>query len=180
MSFPVARADLGLALQQYAEGYLLTVTPDATTRAVAVRPSVVDGQVVVGAGRSSSANVAVHPHVTVLCPPTTEKGFTLLIDGTATVAGDEIRIEWVIHLAGKHLLAFGRHGHVGCRYATAHHLRGERQVCAFPASSTPERLSRDERQATPRVIGSDDTRRLGTTACRDEEQRRQRPTSATT
>ena len=93
MSFPVARADLGLALQQYAEGYLLTVTPDATTRAVAVRPSVVDGQVVVGAGRSSSANVAVHPHVTVLCPPTTEKGFTLLIDGTATVAGDEIRIE---------------------------------------------------------------------------------------
>jgi len=93
MSYPVATADLGRALEAYAEGYLLTVTADATTRAVAVRPRLVDGRVVVGAGRSSSANVATNPRVTVLCPPTTEKGFTLLIDGTAAVAGDEIRIE---------------------------------------------------------------------------------------
>lgn len=92
MSFPVAPADLGQALQEYAEGYLLTVTADAATRAVAVRPRLVDGHVVVGAGRSSSANVAARPSVTVLCPPATEKGFTLLIDGTATVAGEEILI----------------------------------------------------------------------------------------
>ncbi|MDH2414882.1 hypothetical protein [Nocardioides sp. CER19] len=93
MSYPVAAADLGRALEQYAEGYLLTVTTDATTRAVAVRPRLVDGRVVVGAGRSSSANVTANPAVTVLCPPSEEKGFTLLIDGTATVEGDEIRIE---------------------------------------------------------------------------------------
>jgi hypothetical protein len=92
MSYPVAEADLGRALEQYAEGYLLTVTPDASTRAVAVRPRLADGQVVVGAGRSSSANVDQHPNVTVLCPPTSEKGFTLLIDGTAVVTEDEIRI----------------------------------------------------------------------------------------
>lgn len=93
MSYPVAAADLGLALEQYAEGYLLTVTADATTRAVSVRPRLVDGQIVVGAGRSSSANVTANPHVTLLCPPAAEKGFTLLIDGTATVEDDEIRIE---------------------------------------------------------------------------------------
>ena len=93
MSYPVAPADLGRALEQYAEGYLLTVTADATTRAVAVRPRLVEGRVVVGAGRSSSANVALHPQVTVLCPPTEAKGFTLLVDGTATVDGEEILIE---------------------------------------------------------------------------------------
>jgi hypothetical protein len=93
MSYPVAAADLGRALEEYAEGYLLTVTSGATTRAVAVRPRLVDGRVVVGAGRSSSANVATNPSVTVLCPPTSEKGFTLLVDGTATVEGEEIRID---------------------------------------------------------------------------------------
>jgi hypothetical protein len=93
MSYPVGAADLGRALEQYAEGYLLTVTSDATTRAVSVRPRLVDGRVVVGAGRSSSANVAANPSVTLLCPPTVEKGFTLLIDGTATVEGDEIRVD---------------------------------------------------------------------------------------
>ena len=93
MSYPVASADLGRALEQYAEGYLLTVTADAATRAVAVRPRLVDGRVVVGAGRSSSANVGLNPKVTILCPPTGEKGFTLLVDGVASVEGDEIQVE---------------------------------------------------------------------------------------
>jgi hypothetical protein len=92
MSYPVAAQDLARALEQYAEGYLLTVAVDATTRAVAVRPRLADGLVVVGAGRSSSANVTANPNVTVLCPPTVPKGFTLLIDGTATVVGEEIRV----------------------------------------------------------------------------------------
>jgi hypothetical protein len=92
MSYPVAAADLGRALEEYAEGYLLTVTADATTRAVSVRPRLVDGRVVVGAGRSSSANVAANPSVTVLCPPSAAKGFTLLIDGVATVEGEEIHV----------------------------------------------------------------------------------------
>jgi hypothetical protein len=92
MSYPVAPADLGRALEEYAEGYLLTVAADVSTRAVAVRPRLVDGVVVVGAGRSSSANATVRPKVTLLCPPSDEKGFTLLVDGLATVDGEEIRI----------------------------------------------------------------------------------------
>ena len=92
MSYPVATEDLATAFQEYAEGYLLTVSPDASPRAVAVRPVFRDGGVVVGAGQSSSANIAVHPIVTLLCPPVTEKGFTLLVDGIASVTGEEIRI----------------------------------------------------------------------------------------
>jgi hypothetical protein len=92
MSYPVAAADLGRVLEDYAEGYLLTVGPDPAPRAVAVRPRLRDGRVVVGAGRSSSANATANPRVTLLCPPTVDKGFTLLVDGTATVEGDEILI----------------------------------------------------------------------------------------
>lgn len=93
MSHPVAVADLGRAFEQYAVGYLLTVTPDATVRAVTVQPRLEDGAVVVGAGRSSTANVATNPAVTLLCPPTEPRGFTLIVDGTAVADGDRIRIQ---------------------------------------------------------------------------------------
>lgn len=93
MSHPVASEDLAAAFADFGEGYLLTVGTDAAPRAVAVRPRLVEGRVVVGAGRSTSANVAANPAVTVLCPPTVERGFTLLVDGTASVVGDEIHVE---------------------------------------------------------------------------------------
>ncbi len=93
MSYPVDPADLGRALEEYADGYLLTITAEASTRAVAVQPRFVEGKVVVGAGRSSSANVAERPSVTVLCPPGVAMGFALLVDGTATVVGDKIVID---------------------------------------------------------------------------------------
>jgi len=93
MSYPVQPADLGRAFEDYVDGYLLTVTADSATRATGVRPTFRDGKVVVGAGRTSSANAAERPKVTLLCPPTVAKGFTLLVDGTAMVAGDEIVID---------------------------------------------------------------------------------------
>lgn len=93
MSYPVQPADLGRAFEDYVDGYLLTVTAGSATRAVAVQPSFRDGRVVVGAGRSSSANLAERPSVTVLCPPTVAKGFTLLVDGTASLVDEEIVIE---------------------------------------------------------------------------------------
>lgn len=93
MSHPVAPADLPRALEEYAVGYLLTVTPSATVKAVTVRPRAADGAVLVGAGRSSAANASANPAVTLLCPPAVQHGFTLLVDGTATVLGDEIRID---------------------------------------------------------------------------------------
>lgn len=92
MSHPVAPEHLAAAFADYTEGYLLSVTPESTTRAVAVQPRYVDGLVVVGAGRSTAANVSANPAVTVLCPPTVARGFTLLMDGIATVVDGEIRI----------------------------------------------------------------------------------------
>lgn len=105
MSYPVAAADLGRALEQYAAGYLLTTSPEATTRAVEVRLRLDGELIVVGAGRSSSANVAANPNVTLLCPPTVEKGFTLIVDGIALAEGDEIRIDpgsAILHRAPYH------------------------------------------------------------------------------
>lgn len=93
MSYPVDPADLPRALEEYAVSYLLTVTPSATVKAVTVRPRAAEGAVFVGAGRSSAANASGNPAVTLLCPPVVEHGFTLIVDGTATVTGDEIRID---------------------------------------------------------------------------------------
>jgi len=47
MSYPVAAADLGRALEEYAGSYLLTVSSDATTRAVSGRPRLVERRMVV-------------------------------------------------------------------------------------------------------------------------------------
>ena len=96
MSIPVRPEDLPAAFEEYAVGYLLTVTPEATVRAATVLPRAADGpggvSVVVGAGRSSAANIATNAAVTLLCPPSVDKGFTLIVDGTAALDGDDLRI----------------------------------------------------------------------------------------
>lgn len=89
MSIQVPLSDLAAAVDHFGgHGYLLTVTPESTVRAAGVQVVVADGLVRVGAGRSSTANVAINPTVTLLCAPVEEKGHTLLIDGTAALDED--------------------------------------------------------------------------------------------
>ena len=93
MSIPVDVADLARALGDFGAGYLLTSSPEGRVKAVTVEPEVVDGALVVsGPGRGSSANAAANPAVTVLFPPREPRGFTLLVDGTAAVDGDTVRV----------------------------------------------------------------------------------------
>lgn len=93
MSIQVPLGDLAAAVDHFGGiGYLLTVTADSTVRAAGVQVAVTDGCVRVGAGRSSTANIAVNPTVTLLCAPVEPKGHTLLVDGTAAVDGDTIVI----------------------------------------------------------------------------------------
>ena len=88
MSIPVDVADLAKALDDFGAGYLLTVSAEGRVKAVTVEPRVEDGVVVVpGPGKGSTANIAANPDVTVLFPPREHHGFTLLVDGTATVEG---------------------------------------------------------------------------------------------
>lgn len=93
MSIPVAVDRLGETLTDFDAGYLLTTSAAAPARvkAVSVAP-VLDGAVLRAAtpGRGSLANVAANPAVTLLYPPRTAPGFSLLVDGTAVVEGDDV------------------------------------------------------------------------------------------
>lgn len=93
MSIPVDVADLASALTDFGPGYLLSAAADGRVKAVTVEPEVVDDAlVIVGPGRGSCANIAANPAVTVLFPPRVERGFTLLVDGTAEVDGQDVRV----------------------------------------------------------------------------------------
>jgi hypothetical protein len=89
VSVPVDVAELGKALTDYGAGFLLSTT-DGRIKVVTVEPEVrADGVLVVhGPGRGSSANISANPQVTLVFPPLAPRGFTLLVDGTATVDGD--------------------------------------------------------------------------------------------
>lgn len=92
MSIPVDVSDLARTLADFGAGYLLT-TGDGRVKAVSIAPELVDGVLVAHApGRGSCANVAANPQATALFPPLTAPGFTLLVDGTAAVDGDDVRL----------------------------------------------------------------------------------------
>ncbi|MBZ5739810.1 pyridoxamine 5'-phosphate oxidase [Nocardioides mangrovi] len=90
MSIPVEVADVPQRLSEFDRGYLLT-TRDGLVKAVSVR-AMPEGDVlrVPAPGRGSVANVGTQPAVTLLFPPLTDPGMTLLVDGTAVADGDDV------------------------------------------------------------------------------------------
>lgn len=120
MSIPVDVADLARALGDFGAGYLLSTSADGRVKAVTIEPRVVDGALLVtGPGRGSCANVTVQPTVTALFPPLEPRGFTLLVDGTAEVVGEDLRLtptSAVLHRPASHSdgpAAPGAGGHAG-------------------------------------------------------------------
>lgn len=90
MSIPVALDDLDRTLADFGAGYLLT-TRAGRVKVVSARPRLTDGRFLVAApGRGSVANVGEEPAVTLLWPPRVEGAMSLLVDGTATVDGDDV------------------------------------------------------------------------------------------
>ncbi|CAI9407449.1 pyridoxamine 5'-phosphate oxidase [Nocardioides sp. T2.26MG-1] len=90
MSIPVDLADLPTTLADFDRGYLLT-TSDDRVKAVSVRAEPAgDALRVATPGRGSVANVAANPVATLLFPPLQAGGFTLLVDGSADVDGDDV------------------------------------------------------------------------------------------
>lgn len=81
---------LGEVLADHGPGYLLTASGDGNVKAVTVEPTLVDGVLRCPPSRGSGANLAANPAATLLFPPPVEKGYTLLVDGTATVDDDGI------------------------------------------------------------------------------------------
>jgi pyridoxamine 5'-phosphate oxidase-like protein len=90
MSVKVDVGKLTDALQDYGFAYLLTVTDDQRTHAVAVTPASGDGGLTFtdGLGRRTRANLEARPDVTLLWPPGSAGGYTLIADGRVTVSDD--------------------------------------------------------------------------------------------
>ncbi len=85
MSIPVEIDDLRSALDDYGWAYLLTVRDDQRPHAVAVTPTWDGDELVAAVGRGTARNAATRPQVSLCYPPPTPDGYSLIVDGAATV-----------------------------------------------------------------------------------------------
>lgn len=106
MSIPVEVDALESALAEYGAGYLLSTASHGRVKAVTVEPSVAGGVLTIESpGGGSGRNVAENDQVTVLFPPLVHHGYTLLVDGTAVLDGDDLRVtpvSAVLHRPASH------------------------------------------------------------------------------
>jgi hypothetical protein len=86
MSIPVALDELRSTSGGYRFAYLMTIADDGRPHAVAVSPTH-DGAVLVvaGVGRRTAANAEARPVVALVWPPDDLGGYSLIVDGDATV-----------------------------------------------------------------------------------------------
>src|SRR5262245_17474225 len=93
VSVPVAIARLRVETSRFARSpYLLTVSDDARPHAVAVS-AVWEGDALrIAVGRSTAANAAARPGVSLLWPPNEPGGYSLIVDGAAAGTGEPGRI----------------------------------------------------------------------------------------
>lgn len=92
MSIAVALDELAATLSRYPWGYLTTVSDDLRAHSLAVPMLVVDGALEAPAGRTTCANALARPNVTLVCPPSEPGGYSLIIDGAATVLDQTVRV----------------------------------------------------------------------------------------
>ena len=81
-----------IASEQMPFAYLMTVSGDASARAVAITPRIDDDVITCEAGRHSCENAIARPDVSLLWPPVDPGDYSLIVDGTATVDGSVVRI----------------------------------------------------------------------------------------
>lgn len=93
MSVAVELGELAAKIGEFDFAYLVTVSEEGRAHVLSVWPDVTEeGLVVDGVGRHSQANAAAQPTVTLVWPPADPGGFSLLVDGVATVDGSTITV----------------------------------------------------------------------------------------
>jgi hypothetical protein len=93
MSVKVELGELGATLAGYGFAYLVTVGEQGRAHVLAVSPTLAaEGLVIEGVGRHSQANAADRPEVTLVWPPAEPSGYSLLVDGSASVDGSTITV----------------------------------------------------------------------------------------
>ena len=91
MSVPVELEALaGEVASAGAVAMLVTVNEDDRPHAVAVDVRWEDGALHAGAGSRTAANVARRPGVSIVWPTLVPGEYSLIVDGSATVAGTEV------------------------------------------------------------------------------------------
>ncbi|MGB0973285.1 MAG: pyridoxamine 5'-phosphate oxidase family protein [Mycobacterium sp.] len=94
MSIKVDLDQLSAALADRAFAYLVTVSDDYRAHTVAVHPELVEGRLGIDSvGKSTRRNASSHADVTLVWPPRELGGYTLIVDGLATVAGGALTVE---------------------------------------------------------------------------------------
>src|SRR5690606_32472957 len=106
MGIPVDLAALGDELRRRDTAYLL-ISAEARPHVVEVSPDLVDGALVCAEpGRTARRVVADRPAVSILMPPRKAGGYSLIVDGDATLdADDRLRVvpsTAVLHRASRH------------------------------------------------------------------------------
>lgn len=93
VSMDVALDDLATTLDRYTFAYLTTVGTGTRAHIVAVRP-VLDGVVlrITQPGGKTGRNVGEQPAVSLVWPPSDPDGYSLIVDGTGVLDGDELGV----------------------------------------------------------------------------------------
>jgi hypothetical protein len=73
--------------------FILTVSDAGRPHAVAATVAWDGAHLVGGCGRSTAANAAARPEISLLWPPLEEEGYSLIVDGVATVDDQQIRLQ---------------------------------------------------------------------------------------
>ena len=93
MSVPIPLEGLRTALAERGEtAYVLTVSEDGRPHAVHGRVRWAGDALATQVGRRSTANAAARPFVSLLYPGRTDGDYSLIVDGTATIAGDTLLV----------------------------------------------------------------------------------------
>lgn len=93
MSVKVDLDELTGALADFTFAYLVTVGDDFRAHTVALTPALASGAFsAAGIGNSTRRNAAAHPDVTLVWPPRTDGGYTLIVDGRAALTADGLLV----------------------------------------------------------------------------------------
>ena len=93
MSSPVALPELGPAMARYRFAYLLTASSKGAPHATATAVTLTDGVLhIPGIGRRTRENAEREPAVALVWPPLSDTEHSLIVDGTATIEGEGLRV----------------------------------------------------------------------------------------
>jgi hypothetical protein len=92
MSIAVPLDELGVRLDEYPWGYLVTVRDDGRAQTLAVPTQYVDGLLVASIGAGTAANVTARPNVTMAFPGVDGEAYSLIVDGDARAYGDHVEV----------------------------------------------------------------------------------------